>query len=49
MKECKCMGCQCELEMAYELQQMGYAIELDFYKGHVFFRAYTEDGDWVAG
>ena len=49
-----CEGCLTELDIAYEMQLEGYAIELEWDKSidgnkHCFFKAYTTDGEWVAG
>jgi len=44
-----CEGCKVEMQEAYDLQQLGYGVGLDWYNGHCFFYAIDKKGEWIAG
>lgn len=48
-KECDCEGCQVELETAYEFQEMGFNVAIEEFDGHLFFIAFDDNDEWVAG
>ena len=43
----KCEGCEYEMEYAYELQELGYDVGLEWFKGHCFLFALDKNGDYI--